>query len=87
MKNKKYLALLIAAGMVMSMTACGGAGQTQESGSAAVNESSSGRGAQTSGAGTSGRGASGDEGAAGNGGVIGLTYMHKLHGTGKYVGG
>ena len=46
MKNKKYLALLIAAGMVMSMTACGGAGQTQESGSAAENESSSGSEAQ-----------------------------------------
>lgn len=84
MKNKKYLALLIAAGMVMSMTACGGAGQTQESGSAAENESSSGSEAQTSEADTSGREASGDEGAAGE--VIELTYMHKLNGTEKYVG-
>ena len=86
MKNKKYLALLIAAGMVMSMTACGGAGQTQESGSAAENESSSGSEAQTSEADTSGREASGDEGAADNGEVIELTYMHKLNGTEKYVG-
>lgn len=70
----------------MSMTACGGAGQTQESGSAAENESSSGSEAQTSEADTSGREASGDEGAADNGEVIELTYMHKLNGTEKYVG-
>lgn len=80
MKRKRYLALLLAAGMALSMMACGG-GAAQESGSGA----GAGGEAQTEAGTAAGSEAAGGE-ASSNGDLIELTIMHRLNGSEKYVG-
>lgn len=74
MKHKKYLALLLAAAMTMSLAACSGASQTQESSSADNSSAAEGTTVQA------------DAETQESGDLIELTYMHKLNGTEKYVG-
>ena len=69
MKHKKYLALLLAAAMTMSLAACSGASQTQESSSADNSSAAEGTTVQA------------DAETQESGDLIELTYMHKLNGT------